>query len=83
MGIRVDTEALDRQLTKSDCNHRRSLPYHSMLLRGQLSQTIGGGIGQSRLCMLLLQKAHIGEVQVSVWDEATKTGCEAANIVLL
>ena len=54
-----------------------------MLLAGELPLTIGGGIGQSRLCMLLLQKAHIGEVQVSVWDERTIAGCQAAGIALL
>lgn len=83
MGIRVDAKALDEQLEKADCNHRRGLLYHKMLLNGELPLTIGGGIGQSRLCMLLLEKAHIGEVQVSVWDDATIDGCAAAGIELL
>ena len=83
MGIRVDEKSLDEQLTKADCGHRRALPFHKMLLAGQLPLTMGGGIGQSRLCMLLLQKAHVGEVQVSVWDEKTMSGCKAAGIKLL
>ena len=83
MGIRVDPEALDRQLRISGCDGRRSLPYHRALLNGELPLTIGGGIGQSRLSMLLLGKAHIGEVQASVWDEATASLCEQAGIMLL
>jgi len=83
MGIRVDEKSLDTQLTKADCDNRRKLPFHEMLLAGKLPLTIGGGIGQSRLCMLLLQKAHIGEVQVSVWDEKTLAGCADAGIQLL
>jgi len=83
MGIRVDAAALDRQLTLANCDHRRELTYHKMLLAGKLPLTIGGGIGQSRLSMLLLQKAHIGEVQVSVWDVGTIEGCEADGIELL
>ena len=83
MGIRVDAEALDRQLTVSGCNERRALPFHQMLLTGQLPLTIGGGIGQSRLAMLMLGCAHIGEVQSSVWDENTIKKCELAGIPLL
>jgi aspartate--ammonia ligase len=83
MGIRVDEKSLDEQLTKARCDHRRKLPFHTMLLNGELPLTMGGGIGQSRLCMLLLDKAHIGEVQVSVWDEETLDGCKAAGIRLL
>ena len=83
MGIRVDPESLDRQLTLAGCDSRRELPFHKMLLNGQLPLTIGGGIGQSRLCMLLLGKAHIGEVQASLWDEQTKRVCKDAGIVLL
>jgi len=83
MGIRVDEKSLDSQLTKAHCDHRRNLPFHEMLLAGKLPLTMGGGIGQSRLCMLLLQKMHIGEVQVSVWDEKTLAGCKAAGITLL
>ena len=83
MGIRVDSEALNAQLTKSGCEDRRKLPFHQMLLHDQLPLTIGGGIGQSRVCMLLLQKAHIGEVQASVWDTQTLNACEKAGIDLL
>jgi aspartate--ammonia ligase len=83
MGIRVDEKSLDEQLTKASCNDRRTLPFHKMLLAGELPLTMGGGIGQSRVCMLLLQKAHVGEVQVSVWDDQTIAGCKAAGIVLL
>lgn len=83
MGIRVDEASLDAQLTKAGCDHRRTLPFHRMLLEGKLPLTMGGGIGQSRLCMLLLQKAHIGEVQVSLWDADTVAGCQKAHILLL
>ena len=83
MGVRVDPESLDCQLTLAGCDARRELPFHKMLLGGELPLTIGGGIGQSRLCMLLLGKAHIGEVQASLWDEETKRVCRDAGIVLL
>ena len=83
MGIRVSPESLDRQLTLAGCDDRRSLPFHKALLAGELPYTIGGGIGQSRLCMLLLGSAHIGEVQASVWDAATRAACEKAGIHLL
>lgn len=83
MGIRVDPETLDRQLSLSGCDNRRELMYHKMLLNGELPLTIGGGIGQSRLSMLLLGKVHIGEVQASIWDEQTITACKAENLVLL
>jgi len=83
MGIRVDEKALDSQLKKAGCDNRRNLNFHKMLLEGKLPLTMGGGIGQSRLCMLLFQKAHIGEVQVSVWDKETLESCAAAGIVLL
>ena len=83
MGIRVSPESLDRQLTLAGCDDRRSLPFHKMLLGGELPSTIGGGIGQSRLCMLLLGKAHVGEVQASVWDKATVEACKAAGVQLL
>ena len=83
MGIRVSPESLDEQLTLSGCGSRRALPFHKALLAGQLPLTIGGGIGQSRLCMLLLGSAHIGEVQASVWDSATLEGCRAAGIPIL
>ncbi len=83
MGIRVDAESLDRQLTLAHCDDRRQLPFHKMLLAGELPLTIGGGIGQSRLAMLLLGCAHIGEVQSSIWDEETMKACEKAGIPLL
>lgn len=83
MGIRVDPEAMDRQLTVSGCDDRRELPFHKLLLAGQLPLTIGGGIGQSRLAMLMLGCAHIGEVQSSVWDTKTVEKCELAGIPLL
>ncbi len=83
MGIRVSPESLDRQLTEAGCDDRRFLPFHKALLAGELPYTIGGGIGQSRLCMLILGSAHIGEVQVSVWDQTTRDACERAGIPLL
>ena len=79
----VDAEALDRQLTQSGCDDRRELPFHRMLLNDELPLTIGGGIGQSRLCMLMMSCAHIGEVQSSIWDEDTVRACEQAGIPLL
>ena len=83
MGIRVDPEALDRQLKLAGCDDRRGLPYHKLLLGGELPLTIGGGIGQSRVSMLLLGKAHIGEVQASIWDKKTIEVCEKAGVMLL
>ena len=83
MGIRVDPESLDRQLTLSGCDDRRNLPFHSMLLKGELPLTIGGGIGQSRLCMLMMGCCHIGEVQSSIWDAETVAACESAGVPLL
>ena len=83
MGIRVDAATLDAQLSEANCDHRRSLSFHKALLAGKLPLTMGGGIGQSRLCMLLMAKAHIGEVQVSVWDNETIKVCTAAGIKLL
>ena len=83
MGIRVDADALDRQLRESGCDERRKLPFHQMLLNGELPLTIGGGIGQSRLCMLMMGCAHIGEVQASIWDADTVAACESAGIKLL
>ncbi|MBP5617574.1 MAG: aspartate--ammonia ligase [Clostridia bacterium] len=83
MGIRVDEESLARQLKIAGCEERRNLPFHQMLLKGELPLTIGGGIGQSRLCMLLLGCAHIGEVQCGIWDDATVAACEQAGIPLL
>lgn len=83
MGIRVDADAMKKQLKEADCEDRAVLPFHKALLAGELPLTMGGGIGQSRLSMLLLQKAHIGEVQVSIWDDNTKKICAENGIVLL
>ena len=83
MGIRVDGESLARQLVLAGCEERRELPFHKLLLAGQLPLTMGGGIGQSRVSMLLLGKAHIGEVQSSLWDEENVRSCEEAGITLL
>ena len=83
MGIRVDEKSLDEQLTKAGADYRRAYPFHKMLLEGKLPLTMGGGIGQSRLSMLLLGKAHIGEVQASIWDDETVAACEKAGIILL
>ena len=83
MGIRVDAESLSKQLEIAGCNHRRELPFHQMLLNDELPLTIGGGIGQSRLCMLLMGCAHIGEVQSSIWDSETVRICAENGIKLL
>ena len=83
MGIRVDKEALERQLEICGNQERKTLMFHSLLLEGKLPQTIGGGIGQSRLCMLLMGKCHIGEVQSGVWDDETRTRCSEAGVYLL
>ena len=83
MGIRVDAQSLDRQLTLAGCDDRRALPFHKMLLNDELPLTIGGGIGQSRLCMLMMGCAHIGEVQSSIWDSETVRICEQNGIPLL
>ncbi|MDO4565768.1 MAG: aspartate--ammonia ligase [Oscillospiraceae bacterium] len=83
MGIRVDEAAMRRQLAASGCEHRSGLMFHKMLLSGELPQTIGGGIGQSRMCMVMLQKAHIGEVQAAVWPEDEAEECRQNGIFLL
>ena len=83
MGIRVDAESLDRQLALAGHNERRELPFHKMLLADELPLTIGGGIGQSRLCMLMMGCAHIGEVHSSIWDEETVRVCGEAGVPLL
>lgn len=83
MGIRVDEKSLAEQLKKANAEDRKQLPFHRMLLQGELPLTMGGGIGQSRLSMLLLGKAHIGEVQVSLWDDETKRVCKENGVVLL
>ena len=83
MGIRVDEAAMDYQLNARGCNDRRELPFHKMLLNGELPLTIGGGIGQSRLCMIMIGTCHIGEVQASLWDKETEKACADAGIMLL
>ena len=83
MGIRVDEEALQRQLALKGEEWKSELMYHKMLLSGELPYTIGGGIGQSRLCMYLLRKAHIGEIQSSIWPEEMRANCHAAGIDLV
>ncbi len=83
MGIRVNEESLSRQLELAGCSERCELPFHKMLLNHQLPQTMGGGIGQSRLCMLMIGCCHIGEVQASLWDAETCRQAEQAGIVLL
>ena len=83
MGIRVDEDALERQLKAAGCEDRKELDYHKALLAGKLPYTIGGGIGQSRICMFFLNKAHIGEVQVGIWPEKMIEECSEAGIELL
>jgi len=83
MGIRVDSKTLDKQLNLANANDRRELDYHKMLLNNELPLTIGGGIGQSRMCMFFMQKAHIGEVQASVWPKDMVEVCEESGIILL
>ena len=83
MGIRVDKETLEYQLKASGCEDRRELPFHKALLNDELPLTIGGGIGQSRLCMLLIGCCHIGEVQSSIWDETTSRICRENGVMLL
>ena len=83
MGIRVDKEALEAQLKISGCEDRAELPFQKAVINGQLPYTVGGGIGQSRLCMFYLRKAHIGEVQCSIWPEEMRKECEYMGIKLL
>lgn len=83
MGIRVDEESLERQLKLAQCEDRKELQYHKALLNGELPYTIGGGIGQSRICMYFLNKAHIGEVQVGIWPEEMINECKVAGVHLL
>ena len=83
MGIRVDAEAMRKQCAEKGCEDRLELPFHQGVLSGKLPLSMGGGIGQSRLCMLLLGKAHIGEVQVSLWPQEMREECAKKNIVLL
>ena len=83
MGIRVDEKALQSQLEKAGCTERANLPFQKALLEGKLPYTIGGGIGQSRICMFFLRKAHIGEVQSSIWPEEVMAYMESRNIPIL
>ena len=83
MGIRVDAQALERQLEMSGKQNRKSLYFHRRLLEGSLPLSIGGGIGQSRLCMILLHKAHVGETQSSIWPESMREQCRQAGMVLI
>lgn len=83
MGIRVNKQSLQEQLKKAGCEERLQLPFHQMLMNDELPLTIGGGIGQSRICLILLNKAHIGEVQVSQWDDEMVKVCEEHHITLL
>ena len=83
MGIRVDPETLMRQLKERGCEERAELPFQKALLNGELPQTIGGGIGQSRMCVYFLRKAHVGEVQASMWPDDVVDACHRANIQLL
>jgi aspartate--ammonia ligase len=83
MGIRVNAASLKAQLRAADCTQREKYPYHQMILNDKLPLTIGGGIGQSRLCMLLLGKAHIGEVQSSLWPQGMRETCAKNGINLL
>ncbi len=83
MGIRVDIPTLEKQLELKGVTERKALPFHRRLLRGELPLSVGGGIGQSRLCMLYLRKAHIGEIQASIWSDDVKGTCRENNIILL
>ena len=83
MGIRVNAESLAEQLKKAGCEERAELPFQKALLNGELPQTIGGGIGQSRICMFFLRKAHIGEIQSSIWPESMRRECSEAGIELV
>ncbi len=83
MGVRVDEKSLKEQLTAAGCTDRMRFPFHKALLDGQLPYTIGGGIGQSRICMMLLEKIHIGEVQASLWNDRIYKQCEKEGIELL
>lgn len=83
MGIRVDEDALEAQLEKAGATDRKVFPFHKAIAAKELPYTVGGGIGQSRICMYFLQKAHIGEVQASIWPDAMVEACQAANVFLL
>ena len=83
MGIRVDREALIRQLHESGKEERLNLYFHQRLMEGSLPLSVGGGIGQSRLCMIYLRKAHIGEIQASIWPDEMRSECERLHIPLI
>ena len=83
MGIRVDEDAMDRQLRIAGADDRREMEFHRKILNKELPYTIGGGIGQSRLCMYFLRKAHIGEVQAAIWPDDMIRECQENNIFLL
>lgn len=83
MGIRVDENSLAEQLKLANEEYKKEFPYHQMILNKKLPYTIGGGIGESRLCMLLMNKAHIGEVQSSIWDEETMNACKQSGVIIL
>ncbi len=83
MGIRVDEETLLKQLEIAGCTERKELPFHRDLLEGRLPYTVGGGIGQSRMCMFFLRKAHIGEVQSSIWPDEIRRECAKKNVMIL
>ena len=83
MGIRVDRDSLLRQLAIEDKEDRKELFFHKRLLDGKLPLSIGGGIGQSRLCMVMLHKAHIGEIQASIWPDDMREECEKAGMPLI
>jgi aspartate--ammonia ligase len=83
MGIRVDEESLERQLKLANAEERKEFAFHQALLNRKLPYTVGGGIGQSRMCMFFLQKAHIGEVQAAIWPDEMVKECKKANIMLL
>ena len=83
MGIRVDAESMKKQLSAANCEYRSAFPYHQAILKDELPLTIGGGIGQSRLCMLLLGRVHIGEVQASIWPDEMRAACAKKGVMLL
>ena len=83
MGVRVDIDALNRQLDLTGKQERKNLYFHKKLLAGELPLSVGGGIGQSRLCMIMLQKAHIGEIQASIWPDAMRKECADFGMPLI
>jgi aspartate--ammonia ligase len=83
MGIRADRDTLLEQLAFCNCEHRKELEFHKLLLEEKLPFSVGGGLGMSRICMVMLKKAHIGEVQASLWDEETLRVCQQAGVDLL